>query len=71
MGQREKICHVQKSQDCLENGITTCTGNFFRQNNIFKMDPDPSMILQEPGNRIKSMKINRSVKLCTIGDMPS
>ena len=35
--------------------ITTCTGNFFMQNNIFKMDPS-ARILQEPGNKQHKIK---------------
>ena len=33
--------------------ITMCRGNFFMQNNIFKMDPRK---LQEPGNKQNKIK---------------
>ena len=43
--------------------ITTCTGNFFRQNNIFKMDPSARK-LQEPGN--KQNKFKEKLTSCQI-----
>ena len=35
--------------------VTTCTENFFMQNNIFKMDPSARK-LQESGNKQNKMK---------------
>ena len=47
--------------------ITTCTGNFFRQNNIFfNGSQRPENCKNQEINRIKSKKINRTVKLCTL-----
>ena len=50
--------------ECLE--ITTCTGNFFLQNNLFQMDPSAENCKNQETNRIKSKKINRTLKLCTL-----
>ena len=56
---RKNICHIQKSQDRQLNAwrmeITTYTGNFFTQSNIFlKWIPAPENCKNQEINRIKS-----------------
>ena len=47
--------------------IAICTGIFFLQNNIIKMDPS-ARNLQESGNKQNKVKkkISRTFKLCTL-----
>ena len=53
--------------ECLEiTEITTCTGNFFLQNNILKWIQVPENCKNQEINRIKSKKNNGTLKLCTL-----
>ena len=53
--------------ECLENGNYQCTGNFFMQNNIcLKWIPAPENCKNQEINRIKSKKINLTLKLCIL-----
>ena len=53
--------------ECLENEkITTCTGNFPGEQHFFKWIPAPENCKNQETNRIKSKKINRTLKLCTL-----
>ena len=52
--------------ECLENEITSCTGNFFMENTIFLNGSQRQKVCKNQEiNRIKSKKINGMVKLCT------
>ena len=54
--------------ECLENGNYHAYRKLFLKTTFFKMDPSARKCKNQETNRIKSKKINKTLKLCTLAN---